>query len=231
MIASFHLIRYPRRRAPTRGRSAQNVDGLVFWRRLGTGPDFLALGSDASFASMAKTLFRRWGFFGVWEDERSLELFLGDSPIARRWHVEAAETWHVWLQPTRVTGTWQGGPQLDGFEPGDPPKAPAAVLTRAHVRLRKQPTFFGWAAPTAVPALWQTPGFIAGVAVDRPPAEVGTFSLWRSSDDALGFAYRRPGHSAVLERNRRERIMAWFFAAHFYPYRSVGMWGGRDPLA
>ncbi len=119
-----------------------------------------------------------------------------------------------------------------GVEPADLPDAPAAVLTRAELCPQKVLTF--WLSLTRVAGadIRETPGLLAGVGmVDRPYFEALTFTVWESRDDAMSFAYKRPAHAGITERNRLEKIVASFFSAHFYPYRSEGTWYGRDPLS
>ena len=94
------------------------------------------------------------------------------------------------------------------------------------------PTFWLSATKIAVADVRRAPGFVAGLAMtERPLLDVSTFTIWRSLDDAVKFAFTRPAHKQLLARDRAERIMSQFFAAYLAPVRSIGTWNGADPLA
>jgi glycosyltransferase involved in cell wall biosynthesis len=59
----------------------------------------------------------------------------------------------------------------------------------------------------------------------------GDGGRWRSLEDALEYAYRRPDDVAVVRRTRAERWYSEELFARFRPYGAEGAWEGRDPLS
>lgn len=225
-VASFHLVRERRWRAPLvlarlglDRRRLRVVDGLVFWRLLGTArADETASSSD----------LRRSALFAVWEDEEALDRFLDRHPITRRWE-DAEEAWHVRLRGAGGHGAWRGVAVLEGLERGDA-SGPVAVLTRADVRPRSWRAFTR-ASRRVGPEVRAAPGLLAVVGIGEVPvARLGTFSLWASLDAALAFATKVPEHREVVRRTRAGDWYGEELFARFEPYASAGTWGGRDPL-
>ena len=251
-IASFHLVREPGWKTPLAlarlgadRPQLSRVDGLHFWRLLGTGRG----GSTGPGGDLSRT-----AAFAVWDDESDLDRFLESHRIARRWR-RAEESWHVRLRAVGGHGRWRGVDVLDEMERADGRapsddrsgsddggagseggarrrhEGPVAILTRADVR-RRAGRDFREASREVDVELHRADGLIDVVGIGEAPiGRLATFSLWESLSAARDFAYAMPRHERVIAQTRDGGWYSEELFARFAPYGSTGSWDGRDPLA
>ncbi len=228
-VASFHLVTERPGRAlvatarlgTDRPRLAR-TPGLRFWRLLGTGA-----GSDTG----PGVQWGRTALFALWDDDTALDVFLGTSPIARRW-ADAAEAWSVRLDPVAGHGRWRGVDLVGTSGPGAvADEGPVAVVTRAVVRARRWGRFAA-ASRAVATEVRDADGLLRVVGIgEAPVGRQATFSLWRDPAAIESFAYGHPRHLDAVRRTRSERWYGEELFARFRPYASVGTWDGADPLA
>ena len=226
-FATFHLITWRSRfvalaRLGLDRRVLNNVDGVVFWRLLGTG--------SGSTTSPSADLSRSAAFI-VWRDEDAYESFMAKSPIAQRWSSSrlVSESWSTRLRTTGGHGSWQGFKPYEAISRGAQDGV-VAVITRANIRLKSWRAF-SRAGVEVDRQLQEAPGLIAVCGIgEAPRGRQGTFSLWQSLDDARRFAFQTPRHRQVIDDTHQGGWYAEELFARFEPYDAVGRWDGRNPL-
>jgi hypothetical protein len=170
----------------------------------------------------------RVGLIATWDDDRALDRFIAGHPLAER----LAHGWHVRLQPTRIFGAW---PPMTGLltheEPMDD-EEPAAVLTIGRLRLSQTIRFLRASAAAEALAVGDS-ALLASTGLARPPALVGTFSLWQSTSAMRAYAQGaiHPEHRAAVQAHTARPFHHESAFVRFRPYASTGSWDGRDPLA
>lgn len=234
-VASFHLIHY-------RGRSTVNglgrwyfdlpalrrVPGMRSGRLMAT-----SIGAPRRPNPFPVPHLRRVALIAAWDNHAALDNFIHGSPIARRWRQHAKETYHLRLEPCSWRGTWREVDPWLGFAHHAAPTGPAAVFTFGTLHLRAIPPFYR-RQPGTFRDVSEQPGLLAVVPLSdtvRPYWTVSTFSLWRSLDEALEFAYVRVPHNSARGLSVERDWFADTSFTRFRPLVSEGTWGGTNPLA
>ena len=223
MIASIHIADVGKRaalRLSPRKLELAKVPGMRYAEITITAP--------LSAQLISKPNLGRVALIATWEDENALEDFLARHTLA----YQLAHGWRVRLQPTRIFGRWQS---LDGLVTREQPMdedEPAAVLTIGRLRFTQAPRFFRATAKAEALAV-REPSLLASTGLARPPALVGTFSLWKSTAAMRAYVEGKdqPAHSKAVQAHAVKPYHHESAFVRFRPYASEGQWDGRDPLA
>ncbi len=237
MIASFHIVEYRKPVLLPPKRLAEHVAGLRFWRPLNIGGDFAWFrdhpGRWGLYARLKPDL-HHWAFYAVWEEDSALDEFLTTSTTGRRWSDETSEVCHFWLRPHRARGSWRGVEVLSGSKSTGHADGPVAHIVRLDLSLRGTLAMWGSADPAVLHHLPDSTDLLLGLPlVDRPYVQPVSFTVWRTAESAIAFAYRDQGHRDAVARVQRSQhdLLSHYSTASFEPYRCDGTWKGTNPLA
>jgi heme-degrading monooxygenase HmoA len=227
-------------------RSLAVVDGLRFWKLLGTG-------SSETFA-LRDADPTVWGFFGVWESNEAQARFAESSRVAKAWAKRSDQQWSATLQPLRSKGQWARRDPFDGLEFHDAPAphadgstssmgaisshganssrgptsstrlvgAPIAVLTRARVK-PSQWRSFARAIPPVATAMQSAEGLRFSLGIGEAPIGLqATFSVWESAEAIAAFAYKGEAHRSVIQRTA---TAGWYAEELFSRYSMLSEHG------
>ncbi len=163
----------------------------------------------------------------TWPDLATAQMQTEQAPVFGRFRARACEAFTLHLTPISVRGSWSG--QVP-FRDGTPGPGPVAALTRASVRLRMLPRFWG-----RVPAISARIGQDANVLFKAGIGEVPwlhqvTFSVWPDAAAMAAFAREGGPHAAAIRAVRAEGWFAEELYARFTLRAHSGSWGGRDPI-
>ncbi|MEM9971227.1 MAG: spheroidene monooxygenase [Pseudomonadota bacterium] len=192
-----------------------------FWKLCGSG-------IGEGFTPVPNTAV--WAILAVWDDRATAEARVAEAPVYRRWRGRAAEDWTVFLTPTSARGEWSGKTPFAAEAPGTR-DGPLAALTRATIRARHLPKFWG-REPAISTSIGADPNVMFKIGIGEVPwLHQVTFSIWPDTTTMAAFARGPDGpHSEAI---RAVRAGGWFkeeLYARFAVTGSTGTWEGGDPL-
>ncbi len=191
-----------------------------FWKLLGCG-------RDGSFS--IRPDFNQWALLCTWDTREDAEQFLKHSFISNWWKTLSREQYTILCESLSSHGKW------DNINPFEKARAteitgPVAVLTRATIRPSRLKNF--WKnVPEVSAVMHRAPGLITSFGIGEAPLyRQATFSVWENTETLTNFAYRSPGHAAVIKRTRDESWYSEELFARFKPLSTFGSINGTDPL-
>lgn len=132
------------------------------------------------------------------------------------------------LVPVHSRGTWSGKEPFSCTPArADKPDGMVLALTRARLHPARALRFWRAISPV-VPELDAAPGLLAALGIGEAPIGFqGTVSVWRSSADLTGFAYRQPQHRSVIARTPTD---GWYAEELFARFAVRDITGDRTVL-
>jgi hypothetical protein len=186
----------------------------------------VAVATPLEGSGLPRPTLRRVGLIAFWDDDASVDAFLGSHPLAETF----AGGWRARLRPLRAHGTWPGLPDDIPRSRIADSEGPAIVLTLGRLRLTHVRRFLRASRPAERAAL-DARGFVWGTALARPPF-VATCSLWDGARALASYAYGSPdaGHPRAIAEQQRKDFHKRSAFVRFRPYDVVGALSGTNPL-
>jgi len=199
--------------------SLSRLPGAQFWKLCGSG-------TGEGFTPIPNT--QVWAILTVWDDEAAARAGVETAPVYRRWRARASEEWTVYLSATSARGEWSGSVPFEARE--HPTTGPIAVLTRATLKARALPWFWG-RVPGIEAVIGDDPNVLFKIGIGEVPwLHQVTFSIWPDVASMANFARRDGPHASAI---RAVRDGNWFkeeLYARFRVLGDEGAWGGSSPL-
>jgi len=201
----------------------RKTKGLTFYKLMGSGRE------------LGFSPFPDWGVYallGVWENELSAHTFLSEAPIFARYQKMSSEQWTIFMKPIHTKGLWSGGNPFQASTDLDEANSLIAVITRATIRTRKLVKFWRYVPISQMPIQRGCEGLIYTKGIGEAPlVQMATISIWENLESLKKFAHASPEHQQAI---RKTQQLDWYkeeMFARFQPFKSIGLWGGIDPLA
>ena len=200
--------------------SLARLPGAQFWKLCGSG-------TGEGFTPIPNT--QVWAILTVWEDEASARAGVESASVYRRWRRHAAEEWTVYLSATSARGAWSGSAPFVAADA--PATGPIAVLTRATLKARALPRFWG-RVPGIEAVIGGDPNVMFKIGIGEVPwLHQVTFSIWPDVASMAEFARRDGPHAHAIRAVREGNWFKEELYARFRVLGDEGAWGGSSPLA
>jgi spheroidene monooxygenase len=192
---------------------------IGFWKLCGSG-------TGEGFTPLPNTAV--YGVLATWPDLEAAQTQTAQAPVYKRYAARASESWHLFLTPISVKGTWAGTTPFHAAD--DTQAGPIAALTRATVKPRVAARFWQ-RVPDISSVIGADPNVLFKIGIGEVPLlHQVTFSIWPDADSMAQFARADGPHARAI---RAVRIGDWFseeLYARFRVQATRGSWNGRDPL-
>nr|WP_094019239.1 spheroidene monooxygenase [Maliponia aquimaris] len=165
----------------------------------------------------------------TWPDRATAEARLAQERLFALYRARAVESWTLFLAPVTARGAWSG---VAPFAPeGEMPRGALAALTRATLRPRILPRFWG-RVPDIQDVIGDDPNVLFKIGLGEVPLlHQVTFSIWPDTASMAAFARADGPHARAIRAVRDENWFREELYARFRILGERGTWGGTSPLA
>lgn len=199
----------------------EGIDGQTFYKLMGSG-------KGDGFNP-----FPDWSVYAllqVWENEEAANRFFSTAKIFEEYRQQANEIWRLYLKNIRAVGVWSGNNPFLAHPDPDPLNPYLAVITRATIKTGKLFKFWNY-VPASQQLLKSNEGLIYTKGIGEIPViQMATFSLWENEQAMKNYAYKSHGHMVAIKKTRQLKWYKEELFSRFQPYRSIGLWDGKNPL-
>ena len=191
--------------------SLSRVEGLVFYKLLGTG------GGDGY---QWRPDFSTYALLTVFSDEMAAQNFIDKKGIFQDYKSKALQYTTIWLLPFEVHGYWS---KEQPFELGEfDIQKPIAIITRARIKWRYLFKFWKL-VPAVSSAINEKGGPLFGKGIGEwPLIQQATFSIWKDKQTMIDFAYRSKMHQKAIQNTRKLNWYSEEMFARFHPIKIEG---------
>lgn len=190
----------------------ENVSGLTFAKMLGSG-------AGRGFSILPN--LGVYGLLGVWETEAAARDFFRTDAVFQEFK-ERGTFQTFFLHTLKSHGAWDGSnPFIANAEVKA--DAPVAVLTRATIATKHLWRFWRYVPPVSASIQKHQHNLLLAIGIgELPLIQQATFSIWRSQQAMLEYAYQSTHHRDVVQKTR---TLGWYseeLFARFQPYAFEG---------
>ncbi len=197
-----------------------DVKGLQFYKLWGSGKENFDPRPDWSVYALLQ----------IWNTEQDAELFFQTSNLISSYQKCTTENWTLYLKNIISRGEWSGSNPFQKSGTLDASNPRIVAITRATIKTRLLLTFWRY-VPKSQGYLNNNPGLIYTKGFGEVPIkQMATFSVWKDKKYLDKFAYQNKPHVGAIQNTRSLKWYKEELFSRFQPYRSIGTWGGDNPL-
>lgn len=178
--------------------------------------------------------FPDWSVYSllqVWENETAANDFFNHSELNELYQNNTKEVWTLYLKNIMAKGEWSGGNPFEVSSDLDKKNLYLGIITRARIKTSKLIKFWRY-VPTSQKRIDKMKGLLYTKGIGEVPiVQMATFSIWKDFESLKAFAYDSEEHKKAIQLTRE---LDWYkeeLFARFQPYKSLGTWQGKVPLA